>query len=147
MKIMWQIVLFTYNVCFYAKYSLASKMTSFLYLKKARFCNFQDISFIICVCIKGFLFSGCICKYSGGCSYYYPAYHVVRAPHLVEKFEVDLRRYLVRKIGFESVMRIRCSKGKSFSMCWHCLGQVHFVCISCTVKSAYEEPAYKESLL
>ena len=53
----------------------------------------------------------CISKFSGGCVSYYPSYHAVRSPHLAEKFETDLRRYLTRKIGFESVMRIRCSKG------------------------------------
>ena len=56
-------------------------------------------------------FSECISKFSGGCVYYYPMFHYVGTPHLAEKFEVDLRRYLTRKIGFESVMRIRCSKG------------------------------------
>lgn len=55
----------------------------------------------------------CISKFSGGCVYYYPMFHHVGQPHLAEKFEVDLRRYFTRKIGFESVMRIRCSKGLS----------------------------------
>ena len=31
----------------------------------------------------------------------------------VERFEHTLRRYLTRKIGFESVMRIRCTHGLS----------------------------------
>lgn len=55
----------------------------------------------------------CISRFSAGSVYYYPSYHTVRAPHLVDQFESDLRRYLTRKIGFESVMRIRCSKGIS----------------------------------
>ena len=58
-----------------------------------------------------YLFTECISKYSGGCTYYYPSYHAVKAPHLTEMFGTDLRRYLTRKVGFESVMRIRCSKG------------------------------------
>lgn len=30
----------------------------------------------------------------------------------MEKFQRDLERYLTRKIGFEAVMRIRCTKGE-----------------------------------
>ncbi|XP_061197117.1 protein transport protein Sec24A-like isoform X3 [Saccostrea echinata] len=55
----------------------------------------------------------CISKYSGGCVYQYPSFHAVKNPSLTEKFEADLRRYLTRKIGFEAVMRIRCTKGLS----------------------------------
>ncbi|KAK3738631.1 hypothetical protein RRG08_006729 [Elysia crispata] len=55
----------------------------------------------------------CISKYSAGCIYYYPSFHTVRNPGLVDKFDTDLRRYLTRKIGFESVMRIRCTRGLS----------------------------------
>lgn len=55
----------------------------------------------------------CISKYSAGCVYYYPSFHTARNPGLVDKFETDLRRYLTRKIGFESVMRIRCTRGLS----------------------------------
>ncbi|XP_078407068.1 protein transport protein Sec24A isoform X1 [Cetorhinus maximus] len=53
----------------------------------------------------------CISKYSAGCIYSYPSYHHKHNPVLVEKFEKDLKRYLTRKIGFEAVMRIRCTKG------------------------------------
>ncbi|XP_072446761.1 protein transport protein Sec24A [Chiloscyllium punctatum] len=53
----------------------------------------------------------CISKYSAGCIYCYPSYHHKHNPVLVEKFEKDLKRYLTRKIGFEAVMRIRCTKG------------------------------------
>lgn len=55
----------------------------------------------------------CISKYSGGCIHYFPSFHCVKNPSLTEKFETDLRRYLTRKIGFEAVMRIRCTKGLS----------------------------------
>ncbi|KAK3591332.1 hypothetical protein CHS0354_028438 [Potamilus streckersoni] len=55
----------------------------------------------------------CISKFSGGSVQYYPSFHAVRNPSLADKFEVDLRRYLIRKIGFEAVMRIRCTKGLS----------------------------------
>ena len=55
----------------------------------------------------------CISKYSGGCINYYPGFHAQSNPSLVEKFEQDLKRYLTRKVGFEAVMRIRCTKGLS----------------------------------
>ncbi|XP_076459524.1 protein transport protein Sec24A-like isoform X2 [Babylonia areolata] len=55
----------------------------------------------------------CISKYSSGCVQYYPSFHTARNPAMVDKFESDLRRYLTRKIGFESVMRIRCTRGVS----------------------------------
>ncbi|CAG5122017.1 unnamed protein product [Candidula unifasciata] len=55
----------------------------------------------------------CISKYSAGSVYYYPSFHTVKNPGLVDKFDTDLRRYLTRKIGFESVMRIRCTRGLS----------------------------------
>ncbi|WAQ97426.1 SC24B-like protein [Mya arenaria] len=86
------------------------------YKKLALDCSAQQIA------VDLFMFNGqyadmasieCISKYSGGCTYYYPSYHVVRTPHYVEKYEADLRRYMTRKVGFESVMRIRCSKGIS----------------------------------
>ncbi|XP_074849561.1 protein transport protein Sec24B isoform X4 [Carettochelys insculpta] len=55
----------------------------------------------------------CISKYSAGCIYYYPSFHHRHNPAQVEKLQKDLKRYLTRKIGFEAVMRIRCTKGLS----------------------------------
>ncbi|XP_033742326.1 protein transport protein Sec24A-like isoform X2 [Pecten maximus] len=55
----------------------------------------------------------CISKYSGGTVEYYPSFHAVKNKSLADKFEEDLRRYFTRKIGFEAVMRIRCTKGLS----------------------------------
>lgn len=55
----------------------------------------------------------CISRYSSGCIYYYPSYHHTHNPTQVLKFQKDLKRYLTRKIGFEAVMRIRCTKGLS----------------------------------
>uniref|UniRef100_H3ALJ3 SEC24 homolog A, COPII coat complex component n=1 Tax=Latimeria chalumnae TaxID=7897 RepID=H3ALJ3_LATCH len=52
-------------------------------------------------------------RYSAGCIYYYPSYHQQHNPVQVEKFQKELKRYLTRKIGFEAVMRIRCTKGLS----------------------------------
>jgi hypothetical protein len=48
----------------------------------------------------------------GGEIKYYPGYHAENHPEQVIIFCVDFKRYLVRKIGFEAVMRIRCTKGK-----------------------------------
>lgn len=61
--------------------------------------------------------SACISKYSAGSVYYYPSFHTVKNPGLVDKFDTDFRRYLNRKIGFESVMRIRCTRGKHLLIC------------------------------
>ncbi|KAK9406555.1 protein transport protein Sec24A [Crotalus adamanteus] len=56
---------------------------------------------------------GCISRYSAGSVYYYQSYHHQHNPPLVEKLQKELKRYLTRKIGFEAVMRIRCTKGLS----------------------------------
>uniref|UniRef100_A0A8C7DRW9 SEC24 homolog A, COPII coat complex component n=1 Tax=Naja naja TaxID=35670 RepID=A0A8C7DRW9_NAJNA len=56
---------------------------------------------------------GCISRYSAGSVHYYQAYHHQHNPLLVEKLQKELKRYLTRKIGFEAVMRIRCTKGLS----------------------------------
>ena len=52
-----------------------------------------------------------ISKYSGGTVHYFPGFHSISNPAELEHFEVALHRYLTRKIGFEAVMRIRCTKG------------------------------------
>uniref|UniRef100_A0A8D0SE67 Protein transport protein Sec24A n=1 Tax=Sus scrofa TaxID=9823 RepID=A0A8D0SE67_PIG len=56
---------------------------------------------------------GCISRYSAGSVYYYPSYHHQHNPVQVQKLQKELHRYLTRKIGFEAVMRIRCTKGLS----------------------------------
>lgn len=56
-------------------------------------------------------FTACMSKYSAGCIYYYPSFHRSHNPAQAEKLQKDLKRYLTRKIGFEAVMRIRCTKG------------------------------------
>ncbi|XP_019110814.2 protein transport protein Sec24B isoform X3 [Larimichthys crocea] len=55
----------------------------------------------------------CISRYSAGSIFYYPSFHYIHNPAQLEKFQRDLERYLTRKIGFEAVMRIRCTKGLS----------------------------------
>lgn len=67
---------------------------------------------VSCCCL---CFSGCISRFSAGSVYYYPSYHHQHNPAQVERFQRDLKRYLTRKIGFEAVMRIRCTKGKKTS--------------------------------
>lgn len=52
-------------------------------------------------------------KFSGGCMYHFPSFHYIHNLPQVERLEHSLRRYLTRKIGFESVMRIRCTQGLS----------------------------------
>ncbi|KAM4049994.1 protein transport protein Sec24B isoform 2-T2 [Anomaloglossus baeobatrachus] len=55
----------------------------------------------------------CMSKYSAGCVYYYPSFHHKHNPAQADKLKQDLDHYLTRKIGFEAVMRIRCTKGLS----------------------------------
>ncbi|XP_075888013.1 protein transport protein Sec24A isoform X3 [Nelusetta ayraudi] len=70
-----------------------------LFLLSAQYCDLSSL--------------GCISRYSAGSIYYYPSYHHQHNPSQVECFQKDLKRYLNRKIGFEAVMRIRCTKGLS----------------------------------
>nr|XP_033783178.1 protein transport protein Sec24A [Geotrypetes seraphini] len=86
------------------------------YKKLALDCSGQQIA------VDLFLLSGqysdlaslcCISRYSAGSVFYYLSYHHQQNPDQVEKLEKELKRYLTRKIGFEAVMRIRCTKGLS----------------------------------
>uniref|UniRef100_A0A8C7XJG5 SEC24 homolog A, COPII coat complex component n=1 Tax=Oryzias sinensis TaxID=183150 RepID=A0A8C7XJG5_9TELE len=70
-----------------------------LFLLSAQYCDLASL--------------GCISRYSAGSVYHYPSYHQQHNPAQVERFQKDLKRYLTRKIGFEAVMRIRCTKGLS----------------------------------
>jgi len=54
-----------------------------------------------------------ISKFSGGQVHTFPGYHNHQNLPQAERFERSLRRYLTRKIGFEAVMRIRCTRGMS----------------------------------
>ncbi|KAJ1352255.1 hypothetical protein KIN20_008550 [Parelaphostrongylus tenuis] len=54
-----------------------------------------------------------IAKFSTGCVYHFPNYHYLNTQ--VKRFEKIFTRYLTRKIGFEAVLRIRCSRGLSLS--------------------------------
>ena len=54
----------------------------------------------------------CISKYSGGSVYHFNGLNTVSCPGESKRYEGTLRRYFTRKIGFEAVMRIRCTRGK-----------------------------------
>lgn len=53
-----------------------------------------------------------MCKFSGGCIYHLPLFRSSKPQH-TETLDRILRRYITRKIGFEAVMRIRCTRGLS----------------------------------
>ncbi|XP_043672934.1 protein transport protein Sec24A isoform X2 [Vespula pensylvanica] len=53
-----------------------------------------------------------MCKFSGGCIFHLPLFRSSKLQHR-ESLERLLRRYLTRKIGFEAVMRVRCTRGLS----------------------------------
>lgn len=56
-----------------------------------------------------------VSRYSSGALHYFPDYHHTQNPAIVEKFTHDFTRYLTRSIGFEAVMRLRCTKGMSIN--------------------------------
>nr|NVI77946.1 Sec24AB ortholog [Cucujiformia] len=53
-----------------------------------------------------------ISRFSGGCVHHFPLFKFGR-PVITERLEKCFKRYLTRKIGFEAVMRIRCTRGMS----------------------------------
>lgn len=52
-----------------------------------------------------------VSRWSSGSIFYYPALHHEHEKTMFEKLENDLHRYFTRKIGFEGVLRIRCTTG------------------------------------
>lgn len=52
-----------------------------------------------------------VSRWSSGTIYYYQGMHKEHDPVTFDKFRKDLDRYLTRKIGFEAVLRLRCSTG------------------------------------
>ncbi|XP_054245426.1 protein transport protein Sec24A [Indicator indicator] len=86
------------------------------YKKLALDCSGQQIAvdlFLLSGQYSDLASLGCISRYSAGSVYYYQSYHHKHNPVQVEKLQKELKRYLTRKIGFEAVMRIRCTKGLS----------------------------------
>ncbi|XP_057650879.1 protein transport protein Sec24A [Diorhabda carinulata] len=53
-----------------------------------------------------------ISRFSGGCLHHFPLLKPSR-PIISDSFARSFRRYITRKIGFEAVMRIRCTRGLS----------------------------------
>jgi protein transport protein SEC24 len=51
-----------------------------------------------------------ISKFSGGCLYHFPLFNVTKHQQN-NMFQKSFTRYLTRKIGFEAVMRVRCTRG------------------------------------
>ncbi|KAH0534755.1 hypothetical protein KQX54_007979, partial [Cotesia glomerata] len=86
---------------FYKRLALdcsAQQIAVDLFLLNGQYCDLATISGI--------------CKFSGGCIYHLPLFRNNK-PQCKETLERMLRRYLTRKIGFEAVMRIRCTRGLS----------------------------------
>ena len=73
-------------------------------------CNWRCEGCWACMILS--FFTAGISKYSGGALHYFPGMHVNSNPAESDRFVSTLRRYVTRKIGFESVMRIRCSRGQ-----------------------------------
>ncbi|XP_058168436.1 protein transport protein Sec24B [Anopheles ziemanni] len=67
-----------------------------LFLLNSQYCDLATISGIS--------------KFSGGCMHHIPLYNESK-PQLVKTLRKSLDRYLTRKIGFEAVMRVRCTRG------------------------------------
>ncbi|KAK2498146.1 hypothetical protein MC885_021186 [Smutsia gigantea] len=85
------------------------------YKKLALDCSGQQVAvdlFLLSGQYSDLASMGCISRYSAGSVYYYPSYHHQQNPIQVQKLQKELQRYLTRKIGFEAVMRIRCTKGE-----------------------------------
>lgn len=57
----------------------------------------------------------CLARHSGGSVFYYPSFNEDRSPALAARFRRELSHVLRRNVGFESVLRIRCTKGVSIS--------------------------------
>ncbi|GFU59402.1 protein transport protein Sec24B [Nephila pilipes] len=84
------------------------------YKKLALDCSGQQIAvdlFLLCSQYVDIATISCISKFSSGCIHYYPGYHEKLCRLQVNKFAGDLKRYLTRRIGFEAVMRVRCTRG------------------------------------
>lgn len=67
-----------------------------LFLLNSQYCDLATISGIS--------------KFSGGCMHHIPLYSETK-PHLVKTLRKSFERYLTRKVGFEAVMRVRCTRG------------------------------------
>ncbi|EDS35483.1 transport protein SEC24 [Culex quinquefasciatus] len=74
------------------------------YKRLALDCSAQQIA------VDLFLLNTGISKFSGGCMHHIPLYCESK-PQLVKTLQKCFERYLTRKVGFEAVMRVRCTRG------------------------------------
>ncbi|XP_058458609.1 protein transport protein Sec24A isoform X2 [Malaya genurostris] len=84
---------------FYKRLALdcsAQQIAVDLFLLNSQYCDLATISGIS--------------KFSGGCMHHIPLYSESK-PQLVKSLQKCFERYLTRKIGFEAVMRVRCTRG------------------------------------
>ncbi|XP_058829559.1 protein transport protein Sec24A isoform X2 [Topomyia yanbarensis] len=84
---------------FYKRLALdcsAQQIAVDLFLLNSQYCDLATISGIS--------------KFSGGCMHHIPLYSESK-PQLVKTLQKCFERYLTRKIGFEAVMRVRCTRG------------------------------------
>ena len=56
-----------------------------------------------------------VTRWSSGSTFHYPGLHKSHDQILFNKFRTDLDRYFSRKLGFEAVLRIRCTQGIKIS--------------------------------
>lgn len=84
---------------FYKRLALdcsAQQIAVDLFLLNSQYCDVATISGIS--------------KFSGGCMHHIPLFSTSK-PQLVKTLQKCFERYLTRKIGFEAVMRVRCTRG------------------------------------
>lgn len=84
---------------FYKRLALdcsAQQIAVDLFLLNSQYCDLSTISGIS--------------KFSGGCMHHIPLYCESK-PQLVKTLQKCFERYLTRKVGFEAVMRVRCTRG------------------------------------
>ncbi|XP_055621353.1 protein transport protein Sec24A-like isoform X1 [Toxorhynchites rutilus septentrionalis] len=84
---------------FYKRLALdcsAQQIAVDLFLLNSQYCDLATISGIS--------------KFSGGCMQHIPLFSAAK-PQLVKSLQKCFERYLTRKIGFEAVMRVRCTRG------------------------------------
>ncbi|ESN99520.1 hypothetical protein HELRODRAFT_101510 [Helobdella robusta] len=55
-------------------------------------------------------------RYSGGCLFYFPNYHLTSNPVESSRFDETLDRYFSTNVGFEAVLRVRCTQGLSLQL-------------------------------
>nr|NVI77929.1 Sec24AB ortholog [Cucujiformia] len=85
------------------------------YKRLALDCSSQQIAVDLFVVNSQYVDIATICgisRFSGGCIHHFPLFKYGK-PISTDKLERSFRRYLTRKVGFEAVMRIRCTRGMS----------------------------------